>query len=626
MNERTYWQRLRRNRMTRRSLLRASARAGVGATGLALVGCSGDDDDDEQQAVAQAQQQQQQQQAQQQQDQPQQQQAMQQEQAEQQAEQQAKQQEQQDQQAMQQEQQQAAPQPAAGETDFDATVRAVIQGAEGGLDAQGPASYEPQAWMHTDNLMEFDQFSKELVAVSGSFEWVADDNTEAVFHVKPGMTFHDGAPVTAADVKFSIDRIGGIAPYNADGAFPSNFAYLTAPVAGEITVPDDQTVHLPMKPDATAFGLMGRSIPIVPKHIIEEIGDEEYNNTGVASGPWQHESYEPGDLVRSSRFEDYHVEAGSTHRKHKPYIKEMLQIVRPEPLSRVAALEAGEADMAMALPTELAESFLDSDDFYVSYSQADNWHLFFNTLRPLPDGSTPFQDVRVRRAMNHAVNIEAIIESRTGREQRHYGIASSSIGHITEEQKARLTYEYDPEQARALLAEAGYPDGFHMPYWAHMGFGEDLTGIHLTIQQDLEKVGITTDLQIDGHAVFRPRLAKLADDGIHEAPGIHYYFFNHAADPVQNIGAWVDEVGSIAMSQLPGSGIQELVDAQRAEFDQFERAKILNELGVAIYENAMFLFVIEPVAQVVVRKNLEWINHGENRDHPGYWGIRPLVT
>ena len=279
MSERNYWQRLRRNRMSRRSLLRSSARAGIGATGLALVGCGGDDDDDEQRAVAQAQQRQQQQQ-----------QAMQQEQAEQQAEQQAMQQEQQEQQAEQQttqqeQQQQAAPQPAAGDTDLNATVRAVIQGAEGGLDAQGPASYEPHAWMHTDNLMEFDQFSKELVAVSGSFEWVADDNTEAVFHVKPGMTFHDGAPVTAANVKFSLDRIGGIAPYNADGAFPSNFAYLTAPVAGEITVRDDLTVHLPMKPDATAFGLMGRSIPIVPEHIIEEIGDEEYNNTGVASGP-----------------------------------------------------------------------------------------------------------------------------------------------------------------------------------------------------------------------------------------------------------------------------------------------------------------------------------------------------
>ena len=517
--------------------------------------------------------------------------------------------------------------PAAGETDFNATVRAVIQGAEGGLDAQGPASYEPQAWMHTDNMMEFDQFSKELVAVSGSFEWVADDNTEAVFHVKPGMTFHDGAPVTAADVKFSIDRIGGIAPYNADGTFPSNFAYLYAPVAGEITVPDELTVHLPMKPDATAFGLMGRSIPIVPKHIIEEIGDEEYNNTGVASGPWQHESYEPGDLVRSSRFEGYHVEAGSTHRKHKPYIKKLQQIVRPEPLSHVAALEADEADMSLILPPDLAETFLDSDDFSVLYlGGVDNWNITMNTLRPLADGSTPFQDIRVRRAMNHAVNWDAIIDSLTGGEQRAYGIASSSIGAMTDEQKAGRTYEYNPDKARALLAEAGYADGFHTPFWVHIGYLPGTEDAGLAIQQDLEAVGITSDLQADVHAVFRPRLGAIGDDGIHEAPGLHFYFVNHFADPVSNINAYFDENGSIAHAQYPGSGIQELVEAQRTAFDPAERERLINELAVAIYENASYLFGIEPVGTGVLRNNLEWINYASRQDHFNYWGIRPMFT
>ena len=382
MNERNYWQRLRRNRMTRRSLLRASARAGVGATGLALVGCGGDDDD-EQQAVAQAQQQQQ---------------AMQQEQAEQQAEQQAMQQEQQEQaQTATAEEQQQGAQPAAGETDFNATVRVAIPDAAGGLDLQQTGHAQFAARPQYETMMQYDQFSRELVPGIGSFEWTSDDYTEAVFTNKPGITFHDGAPLTAEDVKFTYDRISGIGAYNADGKFDSTITYTVAAVAGEITVVDERSVRFPMTPDASAFGLMGTNAPAVPKHIVEELGDEGYANNGVGSGPFKLESFEPGDLVRSSRFEDYHVEAGSTHRVHKPYIKELLQIVRPEPLSRVAALEAGEADMAMALPTELAESFLDSDDFNVLYSpHADNWHFFFNTHRPLADGSTPFQDIRVR--------------------------------------------------------------------------------------------------------------------------------------------------------------------------------------------------------------------------------------
>ena len=630
MSDRNYWTRLRSRNISRRMMLKASARAGVGAAGLALVGCGGDDDD-EQQAVAQAQQQQQQEQQQamqQQQDQPQQQQAMQQEQAEQQAEQQAMQQEQQEQAqtATAEEQQQAAPQPAAGETDLNATVRAVISQAAGGLDILGPGGGQPQTWMHYDTLGQFDQFSKDFVASAATFEWV-DDFTAGLVHMKEGMTWHDGAPVTAEDLKFSLDRTGGIGLYNADGKFDSRTTWKVSAVRDEISVMDDLTARVPLLSDASAFAVLGTEVHLIPKHIVEEIGDEAYNNTGGASGPFRLVSYAPDDQVTSVRFEDYHVEAGSTHRRHTPWFAEMQQIVRPEPLSRVAALEADEADMALALPPDLAETFLDSDDFWVLYAGGiDNWNISMNTLRPLADGSFPFQDIRVRRAMNHAVNIDAIIDSLTGQEKRAYGISSSSFGYMTDEQRARLTYEYNPDKARALLAEAGYPDGFHTPFWGHKGTHANTELGAQIVQQDLEKVGITSDLQVDVHAVFRPRLGLKGDDGIHDAPGLHFYFINHFPDPVSNINAHISEDGSIAHGQYPDSGIQQLVEATRSAFDPAERAQAINDLAVAVYENASFLFLIEPIGTGVLRNNIEWINHGGRQDHFNYWGIRPLVT
>ena len=518
--------------------------------------------------------------------------------------------------------------PAAGSTDLDATVRAGIAQAAGGTDIGGPGGGNgPQTWMHYDQCMQYDQYSRELVSNIGAFEWAADDYTEAVFNVKPGQRFHDGAPLTAADVKFSYDRISGIAPYNPDGKFDARATYITAAVTGEITVVDERTVHFPMRADASAFGLMGTGGVVVPKHVVEEIGDEAYNIFSVASGPFKLVSYEADDQVTSVRYEGYHVEAGSTTRQHKPYIKKLQQIVRPEALSRVAALEADEIDMAMALPVDVAETFLDSDDFNVLYSPyADNWHIFFNTLRPLPDGSTPFQDVRVRRAMNHAVNIEAIIGSLTGKEQRNYGTPSGAFGALTDEQKADLTYEYDPDKARALMAEAGYADGFHTPFWGHKGTYAGTEEACLAVQQDLAKIGITSDFQADVHAVFRPRLGAIADDGIHEAPGLHQYFANHNPDPASFINAEVSKGGSIAMGQYPDTNIQELVDAQKNAFDPAERVKRINELSVAVYEQAAFLFLIEPVSTGVLRKNLEWINYGTRQDHFNYWGIRPMFT
>ena len=515
--------------------------------------------------------------------------------------------------------------PAVGSTDFEATVRITIPQAAGGTDPMGPGSNQPQAWMLRDSLGQFDQFSRELVARAGTFEWI-DDFTAALVHVKPGMTFHDGAPVTAADIKFSFDRQGGIGLYNPDGKFDSRATYVTGAIRDEVTVADELTAHVPLNTDASAFASLA-ILGIVPKHLIEEIGDQAYNNFAVAGGPFKLVSYEADDQVTSVRFEDYHVEAGSTHRVHKPYIKKLQQIVRPEPLAHVAALEAGEADMSLILPPDQAETFLDSDDFYVLYSSGvDNWNITMNTLRPLADGSTPFQDIRVRRAMNHAVNIEAIIDSLTGREKRAYGIASSSIGALTDEQKARLTYEYNPDKARALLAEAGYADGFHTPFWVHKGYLPGTEAGGLAIAQDLEKIGITTDFQADVHAVFRPRLGAIGDDGIHEAPGLHLYFVNHFADPVSNINAYFDENGSIAHARYPGSGIQELVEAQRTAFDPAERERLINELAVLIYENASYLFLFEPVGTGVVRNNLEWTNYASRQDHFNYWGIRPMVT
>ena len=67
-------------------------------------------------------------------------------------------------------------------------------------------------------------------------------------------------------------------------------------------------------------------------------------------------------------------------------------------------------------------------------------------------------------------------------------------------------------------------------------------------------------------------------------------------------------------------------DAQRAAFDPAERARIINELALLVYENASFLVLIEPVNVGVMRNKLEWINHGGRQDHFNYWGTRPMVT
>ena len=623
MSEQNYWQRMRRSRMSRRALLRASSRAGVGAAGLALVGCGDDDDQDEPVAVSRAQQQQQQQDqpaAAQQADQQQQQQA-----AEQQADQADRQQAQaQQQQADQQQAVQAAPSAREGDTDWERTVTIAVPNAVGGLDVQGPGNYTLK-WngpLHFDQLLQYDLVTREIVPHVGYYEWI-EDFTSVLMHVNPGHAWHDGTPLTAEDVKFSIDRAAGNAAYNESGVYESGVAYIVTPVNGEVSVIDDLTARIPVKSEVTAPNAIGTTLPLVPKHQIEALGDDDFNRDGLSSGPFKLTSFEPDIEVRSVRNDDYPIGYENLTRKHRPWVKEIVQSVRPEPVARLAAIQAGEADVVPSLEWELVQEFIDEPGFEVLFDPGCCPHTIFpNTIVPmLEDGSNPYRDLRVRQAMNHAVDVETIYTALgTGREQRAYGIGTRQLGGMQPAQSGPLTMVYDVEKAMALMDAAGYGEGFESDFYGTAGFFALTDQVALSVQQYLEVVGIRTNLQLDPLPDFRARMAQ------RDVPGLHYYFTNQSPDPFQVIAAEVALGGTLSVAEYPDTDIQDLVDAQATEFDPEKRVVAINKLAERIYTNASWLFLFETVGTGLMRDDLEWNMFGNSRDYGGLWGIRPLVT
>jgi len=248
--------------------------------------------------------------------------------------------------------------------------------------------------------------------------------------------------------------------------------------------------------------------------------------------------------------------------------------------------------------------------------------IFPNTLVPMfEDGSNPYRDIRVRQAMNHAVDVETIYTTlATGREQRAYGIGTRQLGGMQPEQSGPLTMEYDVEKAMQLMDAAGYADGFESDFYGTAGFFAWTDQIALSVQQYLDVVGIRTNLQLDPLPDFRARMAQ------RDVPGLHYYFTNQSPDPFQVINAEVAAGGTLSVAEYPESGIQELVEAQRSEFDPAKRKQYLNELAQLIYTNASWLFLFETVGTGLMRDDLEWDMKGNSRDYGGLWGIRPLVT
>ena len=620
MSEQNYWQRMRRSRMSRRALLLASSRAGVGAAGLALVGCGDDDDQDEPVAVSRAQQQQQQQ------DQPAAAQQADQQQQQQAAEQQADQADRQQAQAQQQqaEQQQAVQLAREGDTDWERTVTIAVPNAVGGLDIQGPGNYTIK-WngpLHFDQLLQYDLVTREIVPQVGYYEWI-EDFTSVLMHLNPGHAWHDGTPLTAADVKFSIDRAAGNAAYNESGTYESGVAYIVASVNGEVSVIDDVTARIPVKSEVTAPNSIGTTMPLVPKHLIEEIGDEAYNREGLASGPFKLTSFEPDIEVRSVRNDDYPVGYENLTRKHRPWVKEVVQSVRPEPVARLAAIQAGEADVVPSLEWELVQEFIDEPGFEVLFDPGCCPHTIFpNTIVPMfEDGSNPYRDLRVRQAMNHAVDVDTIYTALgTGREQRAYGIGTRQLGGMQPAQSGPLTMVYDVEKSMALMDAAGYGEGFESDFYGTAGFFALTDQVALSVQQYLEVVGIRTNLQLDPLPDFRARMAQ------RDVPGLHYYFTNQSPDPFQVIAAEVAIGGTLSVAEYPDTDIQDLVDAQATEFDPEKRVVAINKLAERIYTNASWLFLFETVGTGLMRDDLEWDMFGNSRDYGGLWGIRPLVT
>ncbi len=327
MAERNYWQRMRRNRMSRRALLRASGRAGVGAAGLALVGC-GDDDDDSVAQVAQQQQQQQQAMQQQAMQQQQQQQAMQQQQQEQAADQTAQQADQQEQQAVadadqQQQQQQAAAVPEGGIPTYGGTMRrsSTIETHDYWDPHRGV--FGPTQFMHSmlyNNLIRWkNKENSEMEADIAALPEQVDETTY-IFQINPAARWHDAYPteggrnITAADIVANIERNkNGVDSTGAtDGTFLGQTSWQKVATAEAV---DDLTLNTTSDGiDSTylgatflrPFGWMAAPEGIREWGLESDVWRDDPSTLRVAgSGPFIAESYEPTEVFIANRNPDY---------------------------------------------------------------------------------------------------------------------------------------------------------------------------------------------------------------------------------------------------------------------------------------------------------------------------------
>ena len=271
----------------------------------------------------------------------------------------------------------------------------------------------------------------------------SEDGLVWTFSLRPGVTFHDGEPLTADAVKLSID-----AAKERAGA-----SFIWAPLES-ITVVDELTVQFNLSYaaplDLIASSLYGAWI-ISPKALAAAAADDTYFEQGLeaGTGPYMLESYTPDQEVLMTRFDGYW--GGWAEGQ----FDKVLTLIVPEAVQQQQMLEGDEVDLALRIPEENYAGFADKPGYtLVSEPSYFNYVGFLNTVRP------PLDNALVRQAIAYAIPYQDIIDVATfGQATQARGPVPAGVWPYSENV---AQYTQDLDKARALLAEAGQADGFDL--------------------------------------------------------------------------------------------------------------------------------------------------------------------
>lgn len=321
-----------------------------------------------------------------------------------------------------------------------------------------------------DGLVEFDEQLNLEPALAERWEFV-NDGADVVFYLRRGVRFHDGTPFNAQAVKANFDRI-------LAGNLRRTSLY--EPYVKSVEVRDEYTVVFHLKAPFGAFLhhlAHGAGLIQSPANI-QRWGDKVGQHP-VGTGPFRFVEWVPGDHIT--------LEANAGYWGGRPKTDRVVFRVVPEDATRVFQLQTGEADVITWVPpSEVARLKAARDTRVIVADSLRVIYIGFNVLKK------PVDDPRIRQAINYAINKELIVSQVLG------GFAKVSDSPMAAKVNGYCRtggYPYNPEMARKLLREAGYPNGLDVTLWAPQGRYLKDYETAVAVQAMLQQVGIRARLQ-----------------------------------------------------------------------------------------------------------------------------------
>jgi peptide/nickel transport system substrate-binding protein len=410
--------------------------------------------------------------------------------------------------------------------------------------------------------------------------WEELDDTTYIFYLRQGVKWHNKPPVNgrelvAEDVKFTYDR------FLAEKG--NGNRYLLDSV-DRIEVMDRYTVKFLLKePFVWFISVLAypTSTWIIAPEVVQHFGDLKKPETAIGTGPFLLERYEPNIKTVFKRNPHY-------FREGQPYVDGVEWLIIPDESTGLAMYRTGQIDCGPGGSWSVRQqdlATLKKSHPYLMYQDFQSQSASAITMRT---DMPPFNDVRVRRAISHAIDRRALIEAVWGR-----GIPSPSVSPGLEEWTLPIDqlgagakyYQYDPQEARRLLAEAGYSRGFKTTLTVNSGAGRDLLDDAQLLQRFLKDVGIEAELKLQEYGAYVATTVQGKFEGLVRSPiGIAWepdrrLYRAYASDSTLNTGHVNDPV------------LTAMVKEQRRTKDLAARKQLIHDIQRYTAEQQCYVYL-----------------------------------
>jgi len=443
--------------------------------------------------------------------------------------------------------------------------------------------------------------------------WTQPSDTTYVFKLRRGARWHpkppvNGREVTAEDVKYSYERFLG----------PTNPNRGMLEQVERIEAPDKYTVKFTLKEPFAWFleALASTSTWIIAREAVEQNGDLKKPETCIGTGPWMLERYEPNLRLTWVRNPNYFLPG-------LPYADGVDMSIETDPASALAGWLAGRYDFGPEYGMVVRRSDLATARQRKPGLQTQDYIVVFGGITWMHLDQEPFKDIRMRRALAMASNWKEVLETSTW--SQGHGVPNPAMPAAFREwsipidqlpAEGRRLFEFDPREARRLLAEVGYPNGFKTTVETTAGYGPDYMDAVEVQLQSWKKAGIEAELKMKEYGAFIStalfgKFDKMAAGlfGIWADPDSYLYRYFMAGQPLNASG-------------VNDPRLADMIRLQRRTFNVAKRREIIYEIQRYVAQQAYALY--GPSVSAVAAWEPYVRNSGPNIGHD--YGGRLMVA